>query len=249
MLAARIIVSIENPEDVVAVSGVTMGQRAVYKFAQNTGSSYIASRYTPGCFTNQIQKKFMEPRLLLVTDPFVDHQPIKEAAYSNIPVIALCDTNSNTRFIDVVIPCNNKSKHSLALMYWLLAREVNRLRKAISRAEPWDVVVDLFMYREAEEEEKKSIEETPAAAETENAEAKEKKQDAFAAPSAFAEIKEDATAFGPTPVVAPAGAPEEAAKVQNVAFGIAEDGNWGSTAAPEAAGSWGDSAPPMSAGN
>lgn len=74
MLAARAIVAIENPEDVIAISARPYGQRAVFKFGQHTGCNYIGGRYTPGTFTNQIQKQFLEPRLLIITDPRIDHQ-------------------------------------------------------------------------------------------------------------------------------------------------------------------------------
>jgi len=158
MLAARIIVAIENPADVVVVSARPYGQRSVFKFAQAVGASYIGGRYTPGTFTNQLNKRFLEPRLLIVTDPTVDHQPIKEASYVNVPTIALSSSDASSKCVDVVIPCNNKSKQSIALMYWLLAREVLRMRGTISRSDPWNVMVDLFMHREPEEAEKLALE-------------------------------------------------------------------------------------------
>jgi len=164
LLAARAIVAVENAGYVCAIAcssssgdAKPLGQRAVLKFAKYTGATPIAGRYTPGTFTNQIQQAFKEPRLLVVCDPGADHQPIEEASYSNIPVIAFCNTDSNLRYVDIAIPCNNKGAQSIGLMWWLLTREVLRMRGIVPREMPWETKVDMFIYRDPEEAKKEEL--------------------------------------------------------------------------------------------
>jgi len=164
VLAARAIAAIENPAEVFVVASRPYAQRAVLKFARYIGATSIAGRFTPGAFTNQIQAAFREPRLLVISDPRTDHQPVTEASYANIPIVAFTNVDSPTKFIDIAVPCNNKSANSIGLMWWFLAREVLRLRGSISRDMPWDVMPDLFFYRDPEEADKEEKERAEAQA-------------------------------------------------------------------------------------
>jgi len=168
VFAARILSTIDNPNDVCVISARPYGHRAVLKYAGFTGAQPIAGRFTPGNFTNYITKSFKEPRVIVVTDPRVDHQAIREAAYVNIPVIAFCDTDASLKFVDVAIPTNNKSKNAIGLMWYLLCREVLRLRGTVPRGPTgpsgWDVLPDLFFYRDPEEIEREAADKAAAAA-------------------------------------------------------------------------------------
>jgi len=159
ILAARIIAAVENPKDVavvgLAASGtVPYSQRAVLKFSKHVGARSFAGRFTPGTFTNQQQHHYVEPTVLVLSDPIKDHQPLMESSYMNIPVLAFCNTNVHLRNIDVVIPANTEGPFSIALLYWLLAREVLRLQGKIPRDKEWVEMVDMFIYKDPEEQEK-----------------------------------------------------------------------------------------------
>ncbi|EHB11338.1 40S ribosomal protein SA [Heterocephalus glaber] len=154
LLAARAIVAIENPADVNVISSRNTGQWAVLKFAAATGATPIAGHFTPGTFTNQIQAAFREPGLLVVTDPRADYQPLTEASYINLLTIALCNTDSPLCYVDIAILCNNKGAHSVGLTWWMLALEVLHIRGTISREHPWEVMPDLYFYRDTAEIEK-----------------------------------------------------------------------------------------------
>eukprot|EP01069_Polyplicarium_translucidae_P008672 Polyplicarium_translucidae@DN3243_c0_g1_i9.p6 len=166
-VAARILVAVENPQDICVVAARPYASRPVLKFAHLTGATPVAGRWTPGMLTNQITPKFMEPRVLVATDPKLDGQAIHECAYSCIPVIALCNTDSPLPWVDVAIPCNNKSYQSIALIFWMLAREILHLRGELLRTVKWNVLPDLLFWRDEEAEAEEAAPPAAVAAATE----------------------------------------------------------------------------------
>jgi small subunit ribosomal protein S2 len=121
-----------DPAKIFVVCRRENGHKAVQMFAKLTGARAITQRYLPGTMTNPIYVgRFFEPELLIVCDPWPSKQAIKDALKIGIPIIALCDTNNTTRNIDLVIPCNNKGKKSLGLIFWIIAREFLKLKGKI----------------------------------------------------------------------------------------------------------------------
>lgn len=114
------------PHRVLVVSARQYGQRPADMFAKLIGATTIIGRFVPGTLTNPQYADYIEPEILLVTDPTGDAQAVTEAVNIGIPVIGLCDTNNSTSNIDLVIPTNNKGRKALAMVYWLLAKQMSR---------------------------------------------------------------------------------------------------------------------------
>ncbi len=126
-----------DPERILVVSARQYGQRPARKFADNIGAKRIVGRFIPGTLTNPRLRTYIEPEVILVTDPAADAQALSEAVSSGLPVVGICDANNMLRNVDLVLPANNKGRRSLALVYWLLAREILKIGKSISDAD-WE---------------------------------------------------------------------------------------------------------------
>ncbi len=128
---------------VLVVSARQYGQRPARKFAQAIGAKHIVGRFIPGTLTNPRLRTYIEPEIIMVTDPAADSQALNEAVKSGLPVVAICDANNRLRNVDLALPANNKGRRSLALVYWLLSREILKSRGTVSTDMEWELAEDV----------------------------------------------------------------------------------------------------------
>jgi len=133
-----------EPANILVVAVRQYAQKPITKLAEATGVVAMPGRFLPGTLTNPHCDTFSEPDIVVLTDPIGDAQALKEAVKVGIPVVALCDTNNETKYVDWVIPVNNKGRKSLALTYWLLAREILMNRGEIKSYDEFEMRVEDF---------------------------------------------------------------------------------------------------------
>ncbi|MFT4892596.1 MAG: small subunit ribosomal protein S2 [Candidatus Nanohaloarchaea archaeon] len=113
-----------SPEEILVVGRKEASRMALDAFSEEIGNKKIAGRFMPGTLTNPQSEDFMEPEVVIVTDPEEDAQAIDEAVDAKIPVVALADSGNSLEDIDLVIPANNKAENSIGLVYYLLAEQL-----------------------------------------------------------------------------------------------------------------------------
>jgi len=133
-----------DPSEILVVSARQYGQKPVRTFGRKIGAKYFAGRFVPGTLTNPSLRDYIEPRMLLVTDPAADQQAVRGAITVGIPIVGLCDANNNTKYMDIIVPANNKGRRALATVYWLLTREYLKNRGVVKSDDDFDMEIQEF---------------------------------------------------------------------------------------------------------
>ncbi len=133
-----------EPGDILVVSRRENGWKPLRKLQEMTSIKVISGRYPPGILTNPNLETFTEPKVILVCDPWTDKNAVEDAGKVGIPVVALCDTNNQSNKVDLVVPCNNKGKKSIGLVFYLLAREFMRKKGMLAGNEEMPAQLEDF---------------------------------------------------------------------------------------------------------
>ncbi len=149
-IAAKFLASFD-PSKIAVVATRIYGQRPVTAMCEKLGCKAIVGRITPGIFTNPKLSIYVEPEVVIVTDTRTDRQAVVEASKIGIPVVALADTDSRVEDVDLIIPANNKGRRSLALVYWLLTREIMRNKGLLQPGQEPNFTYEDFMAGKATE--------------------------------------------------------------------------------------------------
>ena len=142
-----------EPGKIAAAAARLYAQEPVSRFCEVTGATPVVGRFIPGLLSNPLYPNRIEPEVLIVSDPRADLQAVKEAASVGIPVVALCSTDNEFNGVDLVIPTNNKGRRALAVIYWLLAKQILRERGELPMDKDLSLTVDDFEAKIAREEE------------------------------------------------------------------------------------------------
>lgn len=129
---------------ILVVGRKSIVHEPIKKFCEIVGCEAVTGRFMPGTLTNPNYKKFFEAEVVLISDPLIDYQALKEAVKARVPVVAICDTINETKDIDLIIPANNKGKKALATLFWILAREILKERKNIKSNEEFKYKIEDF---------------------------------------------------------------------------------------------------------
>ena len=134
-----------EPEEILVISRRENGWKALKKLHELTGIRVIIGRYPPGILTNPNLKTFTEPKVIFVCDPWPDKNAVEDASKVGIPVIALCDTNNQSNKLDLVVPCNNKGKKSIGLVFYIVAREYMRKKAMLKGSDEMPAKLEEFI--------------------------------------------------------------------------------------------------------
>jgi small subunit ribosomal protein S2 len=133
-----------DPQKILVVAARQYGQKPAKIFAKTIGAKVFAGRFVPGTLTNPDLPVFTEPDILVVTDPAADQQALKEALNVGLPIVGLCDANNETKYVDFIIPTNNKGRRALATIYWLLTRQLLKERGDIKEDSEFELAIEDF---------------------------------------------------------------------------------------------------------
>ena len=151
--AAKFLARFE-PAKVAVAAARLYAQEPIKKFCEVTGSTPLVGRFIPGMLSNPLYPNRVDPEVIVVSDPRADAQAVKEASNVGIPIVALCSTDNEFAGVDLVIPTNNKGRRALAVIFWLLARQILRERGELAvDKEPTATIEDFEAKISKEEEE------------------------------------------------------------------------------------------------
>ncbi len=151
-VAAKFLARFE-PSKIAAAAARLYAQEPVRKFCEVTGAIPVAGRFIPGLLSNPLYPNRIEPDVLIVSDPRADSQAVREASSVGIPVVALCSTDNEFSGVDLVIPTNNKGRRALAVIYWLLARQILREKGELAPDKDLPLTIEDFEAKISREEE------------------------------------------------------------------------------------------------